>query len=67
MLTLAGILKYLSFPKFSAALKIFCLSTAIIKILTALYQHSPIYVTWHEKIGVMCTQNLTTFLNFKLE
>ena len=25
------------------------------------------YVTGHEKIGLMCTQNLTTFLNFKLQ
>ena len=25
------------------------------------------YVTGHEKIGLMCTQNLTTFLDFKLE
>ena len=25
------------------------------------------YVTRHEKIGLMCTQNLTTFLNFKLQ
>ena len=25
------------------------------------------YVTGHEKIGLMCTQNLTTFLDFKLQ
>ena len=25
-----------------------------------------IYVTGHEKIGLMCTQNLTTLLDFKL-
>ena len=25
------------------------------------------FVTGHEKIGLMCTQNLTTFLNFKLQ
>ena len=24
------------------------------------------YVTGHEKIGLMCTQNLTKFLNFKV-
>ena len=24
------------------------------------------YVTWHEKIGLMSTKNLTTFLDFKL-
>ena len=28
---------------------------------------STIYVTGHEKIGLMCTQNLTTFLDFKLK
>ena len=28
---------------------------------------SRINVTGHEKIGLMCTQNLTTFLNFKLQ
>ena len=26
-----------------------------------------VYVTGHEKIGLMCTQNLTTFLDFKLK
>ena len=26
-----------------------------------------IIVTGHEKIGLMCTQNLTTFLDFKLK
>ena len=25
------------------------------------------YVTWHEKIGLMCTHNLTTFLDFKIK
>ena len=30
-------------------------------------QHNTIIVTGHEKIGLMCTQNLTTFLNFKLQ
>ena len=25
------------------------------------------YVTGHEKIGLICTQNSTTFLNFKLQ
>ena len=28
---------------------------------------SYIYVTGHEKIGLMCTQNLTSFWGFKLE
>ena len=27
----------------------------------------PAYVIGHEKIGLMCTQNLTTFLNFELQ
>ena len=34
--------------------------------LTSLQSHI-IYVTGHEKIGLMCTQNLTTFLDFKLK
>ena len=25
-----------------------------------------LFVTWHEKIGFMCTQNLTTFLDFEV-
>ena len=25
------------------------------------------YVTWHEKTLLMCTQNLTTFLEFKFQ
>ena len=37
------------------------------KILSIIGAGLAIYVTGHEKIGLMCTQNLTTFLNFKLQ
>ena len=30
-------------------------------------QNPYLFVTEHEKIGLMCTQKLTTFLNFKLQ
>ena len=38
-----------------------------IATLNNVVQLLKVYVTRHEKIGLMCTQNLNAFLDFKLE